>query len=613
MYKTSLRKISKTLPVILITLITAASVFPKGEIAALIEDPPAQILAIIVSDLVVNKPQGDEVVITRAPEGGCPPVDDIMKGVPLCKGDRLTTARNVKVKIGFGDPMNRDEVTIGSSTEPSEITIGSANCGLVCQLFCRYANPFVNRRQRVTFANHGTVYEVKGENDGSARLIVYEGRVDVSTDEQPSSTAAVPGTTEPPPAPTGSAVTVQVDSLSLAVLDAEGNVTEHRPLRPIEVCQKLAASTDTEIAIHATPAESGGNFAKYVNYRTIATRNDKFESARCGSFLEPKYFRHFLDLAKVYNDWGDAEQALRYLSKATEIFGALVEDDLFLNRGIALRQTGEYEKAFADLDRVISNADSPYAGDALNIRGSIFYDQARKLMIASQTDEATTEAAALLQQADEEYEKARLRKPTQPEYLAVNQAQLSKAQGDIQKRRGQYPEASFSYLRAIAHIGVAYGRVDNPKNKVAGLLVARAYAALADADAAMNRVDSFEVYGLAEKTFKASIAEAERQNQKFAQSYCGLASLYLILGDDKARENYDKCVAYNIAALVTETDVPKVIGLRRPNAIQLLAEAGLEPEFVNNGETVENQEPLTGKIKIGTKVKLTFASPPERE
>lgn len=617
MFRTSFSYIFKTLPVMFITLLSVASVFPKARNVPLIEDPTAQILAIIVNDSVVIKPQGDQVVITRAPGGNCPPVDDIMKGVPLCKGDRLTTARNVRVKIAFGDPKNRDEVTIGSSMDPSEITIGSANCGLVCQLFCRYANPFINRRQRVTFANHGTVYEVKGEQDGSARLFVYEGQVDVSKDDdQPSSPGPVPETTDPRPTPQPSAVPVQVDSLSMAILDAEGNVTEHRPLRPTEVCQKLAPSTATEIALHATPPEAGGNFAKYVNYPSIATRNDAFESARCGSFLEPKYFRNFLDLAKVYNDWGDAEQALRYLSKATEVFSGLVDEDLWLNKGIALRQTGEYEKALTELDRVVSTANSTHAADALNIRGSIFYDRARKLMIASQTEEATAEAAALLEQAEQEYQKAEELRPTRValEYLRVNEAQVSKAQGDIQKRRGEYGPAALSYIRAIANIGAAYGRVDNPQNKVAGLLVARAQSALADAYAGMgDRAKSFDVYQDAEKTYMASIAEAERQNQKFAQSYCGLASLYLILGDDKARENYDKCVSYNIAALVTETEVPKVVGLRRPNAIQLLAEAGLEPEIVNNGETVANQEPSSGKIKIGTKVKLTLSVPTERE
>jgi hypothetical protein len=379
MFSTSFRYTSKALPVMVITLLSVASVFPKARNAPLIDDPPAQILAIVVNDSVVDKPQGDQVVITRAPGGGCPPVDDIIKGVPLCKGDRLTTARNVRVKIAFGDPKNRDEVTIGSSTDPSEITIGSADCGLVCQLFCRYANPFINRRQRVTFANHGTVYEVKGEQDGSARLFVYEGQVDVGKDDDPpSSPGPVPETTEPRPTPQASAVPVQVDSLSMAILDAEGNVTEHRPLRPTEVCQKLAPSTATEIALHATPPEAGGNFAKYVNYPSIATRNDAFESARCGSFLEPKYFRNFLDLAKVYNDWGDADQALTYLAKATAVFGALVDEDLWLNRGIALRQTGEYEKALAELDRVVSTPNSAHAADALNIRGSIFYDRARK-------------------------------------------------------------------------------------------------------------------------------------------------------------------------------------------------------------------------------------------
>lgn len=575
----------------------------------------AQVLVIVVEApngelMITDKAEAPRVTITRAP-GGCSETSVVRKGVPLCKGDHVITGAGVKVKIAFGDPKDKEELTIGPS---SDVMISSANCGFICRWFGSWKNRYTNRTPHTSYSNEGTVYEVSAERDGSGELLVYEGLVHVKKSDFVPATPGAAETSEPAAdQPLTESGSVPVESLRRVTIASDGTPGAPVSITYDELREALAFSSDVEIASHNNPAEAGGNFAKFVNFTTIAIRNREFRRARVDSFWRPREFRAFLDLARVYNDWGDAEQALTYLSKATELFSGLAVPELWLNRGIALRQIGEHEKAFAELDRVTSSADSIYAGDALNIRGSIFYDQARKLMIASQTEEATTEADALLLQANQEYEKARLRRPTQPEHLAVNEAQVFKAQGDILKRRGQYDQAALKYVAAIASLGAAYGEVDNPKNKVAGLLVARARAALADAYAAMgDSTRSFETYKRAEETYKASIAEAERQGQKFAQSYCGLASMYLILGDDKARENYDKCVAYNIAAFVTEAEVPKVLGLRRPNAIQLLAEAGLEPEIVTEGETVATQQPLTGKIKIGTKVKLTL-SVPERQ
>jgi tetratricopeptide (TPR) repeat protein len=624
MPKTVLRKISKTLPVILATLITAAQVFPKGESSALIEDPPAQILAIIVSESVVNKPQPDQVVITRAPEGGCPPVTEIIKGVPLCKGDRLTTARNVKVKIGFGDTKNRDEVTIGSSTDPSEITIGSANCGLLCQLFCRYANPFINRRQRVTFANHGTVYEVKGEEDGSASLFVYEGAVDVSSDEPTSATtpnATAPGTITPPK--------ITAPSLTTMSISADGELGRPQKMSDTEVCDRLASSSAAEIAMHTTPPEVAGNVAKFPNYQNIAERSRTFRITRCDSFLHPEQPLNLETLGYIYNDWGDAEQALEFFDKAASrwrerLTGWTARDRLRINRAVALRQLNRYDDALKELDPMITEPE--FLAGALNVRGSIYYDKARNELMTDRSEAGVQRARENLDRADQDYQASKARSPQQQQYISVNRAQVLKTRADIAQRsgdiaRGQgrveeqdrnYNDAVANYITAIEELGDAYGRSgqNNPNNKIAGLLVARARAALANTYAAMGKTaESFTFYDRAEATYNQAITE----DPAFANAYCGLASLHLIRGNQaEAAANYGKCVTYSAQALVSEVAVPDVTGMRRAAAIQTLAEAGLVPDIVTDGETVGSQVPAVPqqgnppKIKIGAKVKLTL-------
>jgi len=231
-----------------------------------------------------------------------------------------------------------------------------------------------------------------------------------------------------------------------------------------------------------------------------------------------------------------------------------------------------------------------------------------------------------LDRADQDYQASKARSSQQQQYVNVNRAQVLKTRADIAQRsgdiaRGQgkvderdrnYNDAVANYINAIEELGDAYGRngQNNPNNKIAGLLVARARAALANTYAAMGKTaESFTFYDRAEATYNQAITE----DPAFANAYCGLASLHLIRGNQaEAAANYGKCVTYSAQALVSEVAVPDVTSMRRAAAIQTLAEAGLVPDIVTEGETVGSQVPAVPqqgnppKIKIGAKVKLTL-------
>jgi len=151
----------------LATILIVVLLGPARSGAAFVPDDPtpvAQVLGVIVNNRIVEEARAPAVVIVRAP-GGCTATEVVRKGLPLCKGDRITTQAQVMLKIAFGDPKDRNEVTIGSPAAESEITISSTSCGRVCQWFSSLRNPFTNRTRRVAFTNKSTVYEVVAEDD----------------------------------------------------------------------------------------------------------------------------------------------------------------------------------------------------------------------------------------------------------------------------------------------------------------------------------------------------------------------------------------------------------------------------------------------------------------
>src|SRR5687768_2862650 len=464
--------------------------------------PIAQVLGVIVRKRVLGEARSPDVVVVRAP-GGCAATEIVHKGLPLCKGDRITTQPDVMIKIAFGDPKDRNEVTIGSPTAESEITISSTSCWRVCQWFSSLRNSFTNRTRRVAFTNRSTVYEVVAEEDESVALFVYEGEVearkiaeadpapdpgsaaatepaasptpgpspDVVTEPSPSpapgpspspstepAASPAPGpspdvVTEPSPSPapgpspgpstdppnTPSTPPLKVGRLFKVTFDAAGN-----PGRPVrmddkDVCQQLRPSSDAEIALHKQPAEVAGNVAKFPNHPDIVTRNDKFRTSRCNSFLNPSEALNFEELGYIYNDWGNSEQALAFFATATEKWRSQLttwtpRDRLRINRAVALRQVGQYELALAELTPMITEPE--WLDDAYNVRGSIYYDMARRVLIADSTEAGAKIAKDLLEQADWDYQAAKRNPSGQQHYVMVNLAQVFKTRGDIAQRLG---------------------------------------------------------------------------------------------------------------------------------------------------------------------------------
>lgn len=583
--------------------------------------PVAQLLAIIVNDgrfeRVVDVPtQASDVVVTRGP-GGCPPVAEIKKGLPLCAGDQVRTSVNVKLKLLFGDPAERNEVTLAPN---STVTISSISCGSICRWFNSLRSRYTNRIQNVALTNNGTVYEASATGDGSAQIIVYSGQVEITkpaaqTEASPESITSSEPTSVSTPSASSLPILERVDSLFKITINADGTLSPKTKMTQADLCRKLEFTTTAEIAIHNKPADVGGNVANIPNFPNDVDRNDKFGEARCASFWEPDQPQNFETLGMIYNDWGDTQQALEYFDKATSLYRTQNQswqprEELSINKAIAFRYAGQYDEALAHVEAVLAKRDPDRLGEALNVRGSIFYNQARLVLRGDRTETGDARARELLEKAKADYEAAEGNSNTrQQQYIQVNLGQVLKTQGDIAQRERRFEPATQHYVSAIKALMASYGPTENRQNKVAGLLVARARAALADTYAALDNAEkASEFYTLAEATYKTSISDAEKDHQRLAAGYCGLASLYQILGKEKdAQENYEKCVAFNILSLVTDVEVPNVIGLTRPAAIHAMAEAGLEAEFEkeNDGEVVETQQPEAKQIvKTGTKIKI---------
>ena len=600
-------QIRKHLKWLVISIVILAGVFslPFRSFAYVNDpEPVAQIFALLWRDDEVPQLSSDLVTITRGP-GGCAPVSFIRKGVPLCKGDKVKTAPDVKVKILFGKPADKNEVTV---EERSEITISSIWCGRLCRWFASLTGQFDNRVQHVGLTNKSTVYEVHSHRDASIELMVFEGEVEVTklppdAAGDPSSSPAADASPSP-----GSPNNVldTVPRLFKVIINPDGSIAEKLAMTHEKLCSALEFSTTAEILLYQTPAEVGGNVAKFTNYESIGRRNNTFQTARCASFWEPSQGQHFETLGYVYNDWGNGEKALEMFDKAIKLYGAPT-DKLRINKAEALRQIREYDQALTEVQTVLARTDSGLMGSALNLRGNIFYDQARRELLYNRTDEGLTKAKELLARASSDYDQALPLAGSQRQYIEVNRGQILKTEGDIAQREGDYSRAETRYIEAIKKMMEAYGYDgDNPRNKIATLLVARARAALANAYAVMGKpVQSEEFYKKAQATYEGAIEDANIQEQNFAAPYCGLGSLFLILGNGQAAENYAQCFALSTGALVRDVPVPNVTGLRRAAAIQTLTEAGLEPEIVDEGEIVETQEPAVETVvKVGAKIKV---------
>jgi tetratricopeptide (TPR) repeat protein len=571
--------------------------------------PIAQVVAVIVGGQIVGDPQPSQVLVTRASEG-CGNSDVVRKGLPLCAGDRIKTSVGVTLTVAFGDPKDKNEVVVLSDCE---ITISSVDCR-VCHWWSSWSSRFTNRVQNVALTNSGTVYEVAGLADQTVTLNVYEGEVEITRMPPPEtsnsdSTASTPQTT--------SAAPVKVGRLSKAIIRSDGTV-DRVAMTETDLRIALALSTASEVWVHRKPAEAGGSVAKLINFRDDADRNDKFESARADTFWKPEQPEAFETLGKIYNDWGDPEKSLVYFEKALKLRRTNPSweppDDISINKANALRQAHKYDEGLIEVNRVIDKEHPTFLGDALNVRGSIYYDQARLVLRTNQTQAGIDQARSLLDKANQDYQKVQTTSGPQLQYTQVNLGQVLRTQGDILQREKRYDEAAKTYTSAIETLKKAYGPVGvpNPQNKIASLLVARARSALANNYASQGKRDmSIEYYARAEETFLQLIKDAADAQQRFAEPYCGLASLYQVLGRDaEAQKNYGQCLNLNVAALVVDAEVPNVTELTRAAAIQTLAEAGLEAEIDNVGEFVESQQPAAPQtVRIGSRIKLHLRIP----
>jgi tetratricopeptide (TPR) repeat protein len=568
----------------------------------------AMIVAVVVGDKLVDEATSTDVLITRG-SGGCPVDTVARKGLPLCKGDKVKTSSTAGLKLLYGEPREKRELEdLVDVLKDSEIEISSVFCWGLCSWFASLHNRYINRTQHVALTNSSTVYQLDSREDKSATLIVYEGTVEVTKNNDQAAGNAGPVTTaecsSTTPETANNNIAPVVNALFKMTINENGSFGKCQKMTEGDLRDYLRNSSDVEIALHRSPAEIGGNVAKFVNFRNSAEREDAFRLARALSFWDPKDPSNFENLGKVYNDWGDAEQALTLFEKAYGLHDKQWQpsEELRINKAIAFRKLSQFALANDEINLVIANAQSKHIGDALNIRGSVFHDQARNKLTFDPSE--LSAVTKLLIDADSDYLQASKKGSTQLEYIKVNRGLILKSQGDVARRENHYQEAAEYYIQAILELMEAYGKKDNPGNKIASLAVAQTRASLANSYAALGKAkESEEARSNAEKTYIQLIADAEKEHQKVALAHCGLAALYLISERPEARENYDKCAAFNIAQSRIEVDVPYVVGLRRADAITVLAEAGLEPEVSKDLQVVSSQEP-TGLAKPDTKIKL---------
>lgn len=608
---------------VIITLMAAGVlVLPSGSFANPDDPKPQkiQVFAVLKEDKEVAQVSNEVVTITRGP-GGCPPVTIVKKGVPLCKDDTVKIGHNIRLRILFEDEKGKSEITL---EQDSEFKVGSIWCNRICRWFASLSGRFDNRVQHVSLINDSTMYEANWLNDQSVVVTVFEGELKIKKIQDSDSS---PGDASAETPTTGNNVPESVPRLFKAFISPDGTIVK-KPMNLQALCRALEFSTGAELLLHQTPAEVGGNVAKLPNFDNDGQRNDMFADERCNSFWEPSQGQHFETLGYIYTDWNDGEKALEMFAKAidryqTEPNWTGPSDKLRINKALALHQLGTENdaKALEELASVLAKADSPFLGSALNAKGSILYDEARNELLYNRTDDGLAKAKDLMSQARDSFAKALPpagMSPTQiqlyQQYIDVNRAQIFRTEADIAQREGNYSLAEKNYLDAIKKLMEAYGhKGDNPTNKIASVLVARAWAALANTYVAMGKPDqSQDSYGKAEVIYKGVIEDANKSEQTFAAPFCGLGSLYLILGDKKkADENYDQCVGLSTTALVKDVAVPNVLRLSRAAAIQVLSEAGLRPEIgagAETGEIVETQEPAQGVVKAGTTIKINLSS-----
>ncbi len=615
---------SSSLPAarLLLLIAVAASAWQVSVTTARAEaaDEPrqiAQVLTLVVDERLAEEARPPAVTLTRA-SAGCGAADVVRKGTPLCKGDKLTLASNVRMVLAFGDPTEGNEYTLGPG---SEVTISSVECGTLCRWYARLRSAFTNRTKQVDLSNSGTVYEVIGDPDDSIQLFVYEGEVEVRPVATPTPAPTLQAPTGPvatvTPAPTPQAPT-KVGGLFKAIINPDGTVRTLAKMEKFDLCAKLDFSSEFEITTHRTPSESAGNVAKFVNFPNNADRSDKFKAARCESFWEPGKPESFVTLGKVYNDWGDGPKALAALTKAAELYearaGQQPPDDFALNKAIALRLAGQRDEAKAAVEAILANPNAPLMAGALNLRGSLDYDEAL-LALGENDPQSRDKAIQLLQSARDFFNRAAPSNSPQVQYAQTNLGQVLKSIGDIAQREKRYADAVKIYTRAIEQMKVSYGKgKENKENKFAGLTVADARVALANTYTARGDVRQAEqFYERAEETYRQLIKDAEDDNELFADPYCGLASLYKILGKaEDAQKNEERCVAFSTRSMVSETEVPNVVGLPISAAIHALNEAGLLSDVEGEGEIVGEQEPAAKeKAKVGEKVKLKRSRAPQ--
>ena len=355
-------------------------------------DPVAVVKSILVNGAEQAEVTQADMRVTRVTSevlGG-------QTGMLLVPGDEIGTGPNAKVTLLFLDaaPEKDNEVLIDSN---ARMRVGSI-FNLLGRVLVRSKGRFQASTQRVKLDEAGTEYELVVQPDGTNRIRVLDGTLNVQQgsffpsttrgDSRPidGSIMADDGAEfllssfnpqTPPslrrrvrPRPQASPSVTQgstlAQELQQVILAPDGTLNKNTASSS-EIDETLNWSN--EVIVAAQPTYSAESIIPHL--QSWQERAARFRTARRGAILNNDPDSNEA-LGRIYVDWGNGAKAVDELRKALLVSQT---PERMTSLGEAYRLTGDLQRAQGVLRRTV-NQYRQY-GPALNALGNVYFDRAK--------------------------------------------------------------------------------------------------------------------------------------------------------------------------------------------------------------------------------------------